>query len=63
MIYYLNDRAKLLGGIEPSVVLPDISSTMSIRFKGLTKSKPINESSSKKKLTSLIENFFSEDED
>ena len=63
MIYYLNDRAKLLGGVEPSVVLPDISSTMSIRFKGLTKSRPLNENQTKKKLTSLIENFFSEDDD
>ena len=62
MIYYLNDRAKLLGGIEPSVVLPDISSTMSIRFKGLTKSKPLNENNAKQKLTGLIEKFFNEDD-
>ncbi len=64
MIYYLNDRAKILGGMDSSLVLPDISSTMSIRFKGLTKSKPIggHAENEKGKLTRLIENFFKEED-
>lgn len=63
MMYYLNDRSKILGGMEPSLVLPDISSTMSIRFKGLTKTKPIQENHKKKKIMDIIEGFFGEDED
>ena len=62
MMYYLNDRSKILGGMDSSIVLPDISSTMSIRFKGLTKSKPINEKQKKKKFSQIIESFFSEEE-
>lgn len=63
MMYYLNDRSKILGGIDASMILPDISSTMSIRFKGLTKARPIHESQKKKTLTRVIESFFSEDDD
>lgn len=63
MMYYLNDREKILGKMDPSLILPDISSTMSIRFKGLTKSKPIHsEKKSKGKLSKVIENFFSEED-
>ena len=62
MIYYLNDRMKIFGEMEPSMVLPDISSTMSIRFKGLTKSKPVNENQKKLRLTQIIENFFTDDD-
>jgi len=63
MMYYLNDRAKILGGMDSSLVLPDISSTMSVRFKGLTKTKPIHDSEKKKSLTHFIEKFFSEDDE
>ncbi|MFR6100737.1 MAG: hypothetical protein ACLUIS_12080 [Longibaculum sp.] len=41
MMYYLNDRSKILGQMDPILVLPDISSTMSISFKGL-KSKTVH---------------------
>ena len=61
MMYYLNDRAKILGKIDSSMVLPDISSTMSIRFKGLTKSKPLHGEKEKGKLSKILENFFSEE--
>lgn len=62
MIYYLNDRSKIFGEKDASMVLPDISSTMSIRFKGLTKTKPINDNQKKLKLSQIIENFFVDDE-
>ncbi len=62
MMYYLNERSKILGSIDASLVLPNISSTMSIRFKGLTKTKPIHDSQKKKSFTQIIENFFSDEE-
>ena len=62
MMYYLNDRSKILGHMDPSLILPDISSTMSIRFKGLTKSKPVYSDKKKGKLSKVIENFFSEED-
>lgn len=63
MMYYLNDRIKILGKMDPSLILPDISSTMSIRFKGLTKTKPVHSDNGHKgKFTKLIENFFSEED-
>ena len=57
MLYYLTDRAKILGDYEPSVVLPDVTSTMSIRFKGLTKAS----GKSGNKINKLMDTFFSED--
>lgn len=62
MMYYLNDRVKILGKMDTSLILPDISSTMSIRFKGLTKSKPLHSEKKKGKLSRVIENFFSEED-
>lgn len=62
MMYYLNDRVKVLGSMDASMILPDMSSTMSIRFKGLTKSKPIHSEQKKGKLAKVIENFFSEED-
>lgn len=62
MMYYLNDRVKVLGSLDASMMLPDMSSTMSIRFKGLTKSKPIHSEKKKGKLTKVIESFFSEED-
>ena len=37
MVYYLMERKNIIGAYKPSLVLPDISNTMAIRFKGLTK--------------------------
>ncbi len=62
MMYYLKDRSTILGGIESSIVLPDISNTMSIRFKGLTKVKNGHSEKKKGRLSHIIENFFSEEE-
>ena len=62
MMYYLNERSKILGGMDSSLILPDISSTMSIRFKGLTKAKPIHSDKKKGKFSKIIENFFSEED-
>ncbi|MCR1961291.1 cell division protein FtsA [Thomasclavelia cocleata] len=58
MIYYLLERKQIVGEYTPSLVLPDITSTMSIRFKGLTKSTPKNQSG---KVSKLLDTFFSED--
>lgn len=57
MVYYLMERKNILGDYEPSLVLPDISNTMAIRFKGLTKSTPKNQG---KKMSKLLDTFFSE---
>ena len=61
MMYYLNDRNLILGKMEPSVVLSDISNTMSVRFKGLTKSKTVNDKKNGSKFSKIIENIFNED--
>ena len=58
MIYYLMERNKIVGNYTPSLVLPDISNTMSVRFKGLTKTSPKNQNG---KMSKLIDSFFSED--
>lgn len=59
LIYYLMDRNKLYGEIEPSIVLPDISNTMSLRFKGLTKA---SQNTSERKIKKLIDRFVTDDE-
>lgn len=59
MIFYMSDRTKYLGPYERSVELPDISNTMSIRFKGLTKTKESKEKTGK--LSKLLDTFFKED--
>jgi hypothetical protein len=59
MMYYLNDRNLLLGKLEPSVVLPDVTNTMSVRFKGLTKIN--DEKRNGSKLSKFIENIFNEE--
>ena len=61
MMYYLNDRNLILGKMEPSVVLSDISNTMSVRFKGLNKSKTVNDKKNGSKFSKIIENIFNED--
>ncbi len=61
MMYYLNDRNLILGKLEPSVVLPDISNTMSVRFKGLTKTKVSEKKQSSGKLSKFFENIFNEE--
>ena len=58
MVYYLMERKNIIGAYKPSLVLPDISNTMAIRFKGLTKSAPKNQG---KKVSKLLDSFFSED--
>ena len=60
MLYYLNDRGSIVGELKPSLELPDISNTMNLRFKGLTKAK--KEDDKKNKLTSIIDTIFNEDE-
>lgn len=62
MLYYLNDRASLIGEIKPSLVLPDISNTMNIRFRGLTRSTK-EEPNKKKKISSIIGTIFNEEDD
>lgn len=62
MLYYLNDRAQIFGKMQPSLILPDISSTMSLRFKGLTKSKPVHGEKKKGKFSKVIDNFFGEED-
>lgn len=59
MIFYMLDRTRMLGPYEKSVVMPDISNTMSIRFKGLTKSK---EPKNTKKINRLLDTFFGEED-
>lgn len=39
MLYYLNDRKELIGEDQVSLVLPDLSNTMSLKVRGLTKAK------------------------
>ena len=58
MIYYLMERKQIIGEYTPLLVLPDITSTMSIRFKGLTKTAPKNQNG---KVSKLLDSFFSED--
>lgn len=59
MIYYLVDRNKIYGDVISSVVLPDISNTMSLRFKGLTKT---NTNPTEGKIKKLIDRFVTEEE-
>lgn len=59
MIYYLVDRNKIHGDIDSSVTMPDISNTMSIRFKGLTKTT-LNPTEGK--IKKLIDRFVADDE-
>ena len=54
MVYYLMERKNIIGAYKPSLVLPDISNTMAIRFKGLTKSAPKNQG---KKVSKLLDSF------
>ncbi|WP_249028797.1 cell division FtsA domain-containing protein [Tannockella kyphosi] len=59
MMYYLVERSKILGKYKPSLVLPDVSSTMSLRFKGLTKTQTKN--TGPIKLGKVLEQLFNED--
>lgn len=60
MIFYMSDRAKYLGPYETSVVLPDISNTMAVRFKGLAKVKDTKEKTGR--FSRLLDTFFGEEE-
>ncbi|WP_314795210.1 cell division protein FtsA [Eggerthia catenaformis] len=57
MLYFLSDRKELLGE-SVSLTLPDISSTMSVRLKGFTKTKTENDK--KSKLKRALESLFTE---
>lgn len=60
MIFYMSDCAKYLGTYETSVVLPDISNTMAVKFKGLTKAKDTKEKTGR--FSRLLDTFFGEEE-
>lgn len=60
MIYYINDRKELLGENAVSLTLPDISSTMNLRLKGLTKAK--TDEKHKGRFKKLMDTFFAEDD-
>lgn len=60
MIYYIRDRKELLGENAVSLTLPDISSTMNLRLKGLTKAK--TEEKHKGRIRRLMDTFFSEED-
>lgn len=61
LIYYLADRSKLIGKQQPSLVLPDVSHTMSARFKGFTKTNSVNKHG-EKKISKVLDVLFSEEE-
>ena len=56
----MSDRAKYLGAYETSVILPDISNTMAVKFKGLTKTKDTKEKTGR--FSRLLDTFFGEEE-
>ena len=60
LIYYLSDRSKIFGKQAPSMTLPDVSHTMSARFKGLTKTSSLNKHD--KKISKVLDALFSEEE-
>ena len=61
MMFYMSDRAKYLGPYEKSVILPDISNTMAVKFKGLTKTKDANRDKTGR-FSKLLDTFFGEEE-
>jgi len=61
MIYYLRERVKNLGDYEPSLILGDPSNTMSVRFKGLTKTTHNKKESTGTKFNRFFDSIFSED--
>lgn len=61
MMFYMSDRAKYLGPYEKSVILPDISNTMAVKFKGLTKAKDTNRDKTGR-FSKLLDTFFGEEE-
>lgn len=58
LIYYLVERNKVYGEVEPSIVMEDISNTMSLRFKGLTKT---HTNVGEGKIKKLIDRFVADD--
>lgn len=58
MMYYLMERKQFVGDYKPSLVLPDITNTMSIRFKGLTKSNPKSQNG---KVSKILDSIFNEE--
>ncbi len=63
MIFYMMDRAKVLGPYDRSLVLPDVSATMSMRLKGLTKNKDRHHDvKNTSRFNKLLDTFFSEED-
>lgn len=58
LIYYLVDRNKIYGEIEPSVVIEEMSNTMALRFKGLTKTQT---NAGERKIKKIIDRFVADD--
>ena len=58
LIYYLVECNKIYGEIEPSIMVEEITNTMSLRFKGLTKS---NTNTGEGKIKKLIDRFVADD--
>lgn len=60
LIYFLSDRNKIYGEAEPSIVLEDISNTMTLRLKGLTKADSSN-TISDSKIKKIFDKFVAEE--
>ncbi|MDD3027159.1 MAG: cell division FtsA domain-containing protein [Erysipelotrichaceae bacterium] len=57
MIYFMINKAKYQGGYEPSLVLDEITNTMSVRLKGLTRNNPAPQ----KGVNKILENLFNDE--
>lgn len=59
LIYCFIDHNKIYGDVAASVEMPDISNTMSLRFKGLTKANP---NPTEGKIKKLIDRFVTDEQ-
>lgn len=59
LIYYLLDRNKIHGDLAPSLLMPEVSSTMTMKLKGLTKT---NTTQIEGKFKKIIDRFVTEEE-
>jgi len=62
LIYYLADRKELIGEQQPSLVFGDVTNTMTLRLKGLTKTSPNNKQQHNSKLSRVLDVLFSDEE-
>ena len=60
LIYYLSDRKDIIGEQKPSLVLTDISNTMSLRLKGLTKTS--SNKQHENKFAKVLDVLFSDED-